>query len=160
MLTRIERGNADVVYQEKFGTGGKWLGIPEQVKCTTPRPEQLKILHYGNHYSKSILTALEAQKELEIRLKGLQHVVEQLIEMVKGEVREQTQEGKHTTSFVSGNNKVGTDSVCHFTHGFSGNYLHNSEKISMFDGEEALCNNEVSFEQWLFEVRSTQGLYS
>ena len=30
----------------------------------------------------------------------------------------------------------------------------------MFHGEEAPCKNGVSFQQWLFEARSVQGLYS
>ena len=80
--------------------------------------------------------------------------------MLKREVREQTQEENNTSSFVTGNNNIGTNSFCPSTHGFSGYCLQNPPKISTFCGEEASCKNEVSFEQWLFEVRSVQGLYS
>ena len=57
--------------------------------------------------------------------------------MVNTEMRGQTQEGNHTTSFIAGNSKVGTDLVAPFTLGFLGYDLYNSPKISMFLGEEA-----------------------
>ena len=38
--------------------------------------------------------------------------------------------------------------------------LSNHLKISMFHGEQAPCKSKISFEQWLFEDRSVQGLYS
>ena len=69
-------------------------------------------------------------------------------------------EENHTMSFVAGNNKVGNDSFSPSTHWFPGYDLQHSPKISMFHGKEAPCKNEVSFEQWLFEVRLVQRLYS
>ena len=63
-----------------------------------------------------------------------QELVEQLIEMLKREVKEQTQEENHTTSFVDENNKVGIDSFSPSTHGFSGYDLQNPPMISTFHG--------------------------
>ena len=61
-----------------------WLGMPVQVQCTTPRPEQLKTLYYRNDYSDSALTALETEEEMGIQIEGAsQQVVEQLIQMLK-----------------------------------------------------------------------------
>ena len=40
-----------------------------------------------------------------------QQVVEQLIQVLKKERREQKQDENHTTSLVAENNKVGTDSL-------------------------------------------------
>ena len=51
---------------------------------------------------------------------ALQEVIEQLMQMLKGDVREQTCKENHTTSFVAGNNKVGTYSFSPSIHGFSG----------------------------------------
>ena len=86
-------------------------------------------------------------------------MVEQLIQMLKREVREQAQDENYTTSFAQ-NDKVGTDSLSPSIHWFPGYYLQYLPTISTFCGKEAPGKNEVSFEQWLVEIRSVQGLYS
>ena len=50
----------------------------------------------------------------------LQQVVEKNIQMLKREVRKETEKVNHMTSFVVGNNKVGTDLFSPSTHGFVG----------------------------------------
>ena len=46
-----------------------------------------------------------------------QQVVEQLIQMLKGEVRVQTWEENYKTSFVAGKSEVGNDSFSSSPHG-------------------------------------------
>ena len=88
-----------------------------------------------------------------------QHVVEQLIQMMKREVREQTQKENHTRAFIAGNHKVGADSLSTFPYESSEYHLHYCPKITSFLCEEAPGKSEVSFEQLVFEVRSVQGFY-
>ena len=100
------------------------------------------------------------QEEGRSQIEGaLQQVVEQLNQILKRGVREQTQEENHTTFFIAGNNEVGTDSMSPSAYWISGYHLLNS-KISTFHGEEVPHKNGVPSEQWLFEVRSVQGFYS
>ena len=49
-----------------------------------------------------------------------QQVVEQIIQMLKREVIEQTEEENHITSLFAGNNKIGTHSFSPPTHRFQG----------------------------------------
>ena len=98
-----------------------WLGMPVQVLYTTPRTKQQRILHHRNNYIDSTLTASATKEEKRSQIPEiLQQVVEQPIQKMKREVREYTQKENHTTSFFTGNNKVGTDSVSPSIHGFSG----------------------------------------
>ena len=107
------------------------------------------------------LTVPERHKEVRINIEGaLQQVLEKLIQILKRELREQTQGRNHTPSLITGHNKVGTDSLFPPIPGFPGYDLQNSPQVSMSHGEEAPGKNKVSFEQWLFEIRSVQGLYS
>ena len=97
------------------------LGMQQPLQCTMPTPMQLKILHHRNSYNDSTLTAPETQKIVRSQIEGpSQQMVEQLIWMLKREVREQTWDENHTTSLVTENNKVGTDSLSPSTHGFLG----------------------------------------
>ena len=89
----------------------------------------------------------------------LQQVMEHLLQMLKREMREQSQENK-TTSFHAGNNNVGIDSFPPSILGFPGYNLQTPPKISTFCGEKAPGRNEVSLEQWFLEIGSAQGLYS
>ena len=60
-----------------------WLGMPVQVQCTLPRPEQLKTLHCRNNYSDTTLTTSETQEEVRSQIEGISQVVEQLIKILK-----------------------------------------------------------------------------
>ena len=159
-LLEFEEGPQMVGAKGSLKQMENWLGMPVQVCFTTPRPEQLKILHCRNNYCNSALTAVETQKEMRSKIQwASQHVLEQLILLLKREVREQTEEENHTTSFVSGTNNVRTDSFFPSTHSFSRYDLWNPPKISTFHDKEAPWKNWVFLEQWLFEFMSVQGLY-
>ena len=97
------------------------LGIPVQVQCTVPRPEQLKTIHHRNNYNDSTLTAPETQEEVRSQVeRALIQMVKQHIHMLKRDVTEQTQDENHTILLAAGNNKVGNDSLSPPFMGFWG----------------------------------------
>ena len=157
VCVRIWEGNADGRHQEKSGARKNCLNVLVQVQYTKPRPVQLRTLYHRTSYIHSTLTAPETQEEVRSQCEGaLQQLVEQLIQMLKRDVREHTQGKIHKTFHVVGNNKVGTDSLSPYIHGFLGCDLWNPPKVSIFHGEEAPGKNEVSFEQCLFETTKTE----
>ena len=100
-----------------------WLGIPVQVQCTMARPEQLKTLHHRDNHSDSKVAAPETQEEVSSQIEGASpQMVEQLIQVLKREVREHTQDENHTSSLVV-KNEVGTVSLSTSIHGFPGHDL-------------------------------------
>ena len=101
------------------------------------------------------------RKKWEGRLNGaLQQVIEWLIQCWKE--RWENRLRNKTTQLLLLLGTIGW-ALIHFFHpliGFQVSDFQNPLRISTFNGDEAPCKNEVSFEQWIFEVRSVQGLSS
>ena len=63
-ILEFEEGTEMVGVKKSLEQTENWLGIPVQVYCTMPRPEQLKTLHHRTNYSDSTLTAPETWEEV------------------------------------------------------------------------------------------------